>query len=112
VGVNFKDIEKVLQDIVSSKKFSSKEQQIEAELLAEIPEKIHGLVKPTMADSPPKLEYLLDEEEVFNLILASRAPYVEPDSPIKDMSYATYTVREVDSLVAGNYEPTRFRKRK
>lgn len=112
LGTSFKDIEKALQEIVNSKKFSTKEQREEQEILEEFPEKIHGPVKPTVTKSPVKFEYLLDQDEVNRLIEASNAPIVDEVKPYVGVDYATYTAREVAALIEGDYDPARFQRRK
>lgn len=109
LGTSFKDIEQTLQEIIDSKKFSTKEQRVEQELLHEVPEKIHGYVKSTPTTALI-LEYLLDKEEVRLLIEASSAPYVDPLETIPSVNYATFSPEEVSNLVDGNYDHTRFTK--
>lgn len=112
LGTSFKDIEKTLQEIVSSKKFSTKEQREEQEILEEYPEKIHGPTKPTVNKSPVTMEYLLDQDEVNSLIDASNAPIIDEVSTQQDTNYPTYSQREVIALVDGNYDPAHFQRRR
>jgi hypothetical protein len=45
--------------------------------------------------------YILDQEEVNQLIDASQAPYVEPPSEFEQVEYASYIEEEVQALIDG-----------
>ena len=93
---------------MDSKKFSSREQDEEAEILEYAPEKIHGPTKPTMAKSPGKVGHILNQVEVNFLINASTEELVVV--PVENPSswFHTYSSEEVNALIEGIYDSTHF----
>jgi hypothetical protein len=59
-----------------------------------------------------KLVYLIDQDEVNALIDASNAPYVEPEKPVVNLNYESYSQEEVNDLIDGIYHPRKSKKKK
>jgi hypothetical protein len=107
-GLSYRDIEKVLSEILRSKADRSSknskrkekqnnEQDFESES-ADSPEEEH-LVE--VKRKKLKLVYLIDQEEVNTLIEASLAPPVIKSTISSGARYDTYTQRECNDLISG-----------
>lgn len=55
------------------------------------------------------MEYLLDQDEVNELIRASFAPYVEPNPKEEVIHHVTFSREETLALINGTYDPTHFK---
>lgn len=59
-----------------------------------------------------KMVYLIDQDEVNELIEASCAPYVDPSPPTQQTDYDTYSEDEVLALMDGKpYRRKRLKKK-
>jgi hypothetical protein len=59
-----------------------------------------------------KMAYLIDQDEVNQLIEASQAPYVDEPKEFELTNYSTYVEEEVVALLAGEpYRRKRFKKK-
>lgn len=57
------------------------------------------------------LAYLIDQDEVNELVKASTAAFVEPQPPNTSTDHPTYTEEECASLVDGTYMPRKVKKK-
>jgi len=106
-GLSFRDIEKVLSEILKSKaersskkdKRKSKdtnEQDFDSESIDLPEEEPVAIVRKKL-----KLQYLIDQDEVNLLIEASLAPPVVKSTISTEARYDTYTQRECNDLLSG-----------
>ena len=83
---------------MDSKKFVSKDDLLEQDLLDDAPEKVHGLGALKIR-RPLVLGLLLDREEVLRLVLASLKPIEDVSSREGKANYSTFTCEEASLLV-------------
>lgn len=58
-----------------------------------------------------KLVYLIDPNEVAELIAASQAPYIDSPREANPQDYPTYSIEEIVDLLSGTYKRRRRKNR-
>lgn len=105
VGASHKDIEKALKAIVTTK--LSAEEQENAEIERDNPEKLHPEFKVKRTVKPTRLAFITDQKEINRLINASNEP-LEEDAPKQHRDYPSYSKEEMSALLDGSYNPADF----
>jgi hypothetical protein len=110
LGASFKDVEKVMKEVLNERKLSRHELEYE-ELLSDVPEKINpeiaSLANNRQLNKTP-MDLMLDQDEVNRLINESSTQIEDKLKPISEESYPTYSLEEVAALLEGNYHPSMF----
>jgi hypothetical protein len=56
--------------------------------------------------------YLIDQDEVNALLAASTSEHIDPIKVSTAIDYSTYTEEEVNAILACDYQPRKFKKKK
>lgn len=109
VGTSHRDIEKILKAIVITK--LSAEEEENAELERDNPEKLHPELSIKRSVKPTKMVPITDQKEINWLINASNQP-LEEDEPKQPRDYPSYSTEEINALLNGSYDPADFDNRR
>jgi len=105
VGTSHRDIEKVLKAIVTTK--LSDEDELNAELEREQPEKLHPETKSSRKVQPIRMVAITNQKEITWLINASNEP-LEQDDPKPILDRPSYSQEEINALLNSSYDPADF----
>ena len=106
LGVSFKDVERVMRDILAGVDSKSFEDELPEEKFGEVKPPIRQVVSAAIEEmlDPEYVNWLLNES---SRSIAEVAP--EPADPTKT---PTYSEEEVAALMANNYHPAMFKYKK
>jgi hypothetical protein len=106
VGASHRDVYKALKSIVDAVQLSP-EQEEQAELERDHPEKLDPTEVAPRKSKPVKMVPVTDQREVTWLMNASTEPLKEEPRDAYD-SGPGYSQEEIEALIAGSYDPTNF----
>ena len=108
-GASFKDIKKALVAFRNEKTRLTEDEK----LAIEVPEKIYPEKTYSREVRSSNLVEILDPNEASYLIEQIRQSIAEaPLDKVPDTSYETYSFEEVAALIANNYHPSMFKRRR
>lgn len=112
-GLSFRDIERTMQNVLDENKPTVDEQE-EQELRRIAPQKFNpDAILGVCPCANKKTEYrTLTREETRKLLEASNKPIQQEPSEPSRIKHKTWTREEVQALIAGDYDPADFKRKK